>query len=201
MGARSYYDVLGVSPRAGADELRRAYLTCAREAHPDRHVDAGVAERSSAEVRIREVNEAWAVLGNPRRRRRYDLERRPRDVDQSPFVTRSDGTMPPSVNFDGVDPTARLIRGLPWLVLVVVMFAIFIFTAYAATGGGKSSPAPTNNLARCVVVAPGPVVSPAACGTDGSRLVIATVAPTEPCPAGSERLQPASGPSVYCLEV
>jgi len=68
------YDVLGVTPTADAEELRRAYLSRARESHPDRYVDAPPADRGDAERRMRDVNEAWRVLGNPRRRRRYDLE-------------------------------------------------------------------------------------------------------------------------------
>ena len=196
--ARSHYDVLGVSSSADAQQIRQAYLARAREAHPDRHIDARGSQRTDAERQMQEINEAWRVLGNPRRRRRYDLERTP----EARFVSRTDGTMPEPVVFDEeMDGTARLVRGLPWLILVVVMFVIFVFTAYAATGGGKATPVPSNNLSRCVVVAPGPTVAPAACGESGARLVIATVDATQPCPAGSERLQPLTGTTAYCLEV
>lgn len=205
--AQSLYDVLGVSPTAGADEIRRAYLDLAREAHPDRHIDATGRQRVDVERRMQEVNEAWRVLGNPRRRRRYDLERTP----EAKFVSRSDGTMPHDYRPAGLDPdelevdgTTRIIRGLPWLILVFVMFAIFVFTAYAATGGDKSTPTPGNNLGRCVTVATGAdgsTVTPATCGTGGARLVIAEVDTNQPCPAGSERLQPVTGATVYCLEV
>jgi hypothetical protein len=198
-GARSLYEVLGVSTSAGGDEVRRAYLDRAREAHPDRHIDASGAHRADVERRMREVNEAWRVLGNPRRRRRYDLERAPERM----FVSRSDGTMPSDVllSVDEIDGTARLIRGLPWMILVFVLFAIFVFTAYAATGGGKTTPIPSNNLARCVEVGAGPTVASAACGAPGARLVVAQVDTNQPCPVGSERLQPATGPVVYCLAV
>lgn len=191
MGARSHYEVLGVSPSAGSDEVRRAYLDRAREAHPDRHVDASGTQRSEAERRMQEVNEAWRVLGNPRRRRHYDLERAPETL----FVSRGDGTMPNDVlpSRDEIDGTARLIRGLPWMILIVVLFAIFVFTAYAATGGGTEP--------RTCVTADGTAVSDAPCGSPGARRVISTVTTSQPCPAGTERLQPARGPTVYCLEV
>lgn len=198
--ARTLYDVLGVAPTAGAEEVRRAYISKARETHPDRHIDATSAERNEAERRMREVNEAWTVLGNPRRRRRYDLELMPAER----FVTRTDGTMPETIVFDegDVDVTARLIRGLPWMIVVVVLFAIFVFTAYATTGGGsQNTPLPSNNLGRCVRVAGDAAVEPAACGSPGARLVIATVDPTQQCPPGSERLAPLTGATVYCLEV
>lgn len=72
----THYDVLGVAPSADAAQVRRAYLRLAREHHPDRHAAGGPAARDEAERRMREVNEAWAVLSDPERRRRYDAQRR-----------------------------------------------------------------------------------------------------------------------------
>lgn len=70
----SHYDVLGVRPDAGPAELRRAYLALARRHHPDRHAgDAAAAAR--AEARMQELNAAWAVLGDPEARARYDRRR------------------------------------------------------------------------------------------------------------------------------
>jgi hypothetical protein len=142
------------------------------------------------------------VLGNPRRRRRYDLERAP----QKAFVSRSDGTMAADALSaqadDEIDSTTRLIRGLPWMLLVVVLFAIFVFTAYATTGGRASDPNPNlPNAGSCVVVADGPAATPAACGSPGARVVVTLVSTNQQCPFGSERLQPATGTRVYCLEV
>jgi len=65
--------VLGVSADADAESLRRAFVSLARRFHPDRHVGADAATRREAERRMREITEAWAVLGDPVRRRRYDL--------------------------------------------------------------------------------------------------------------------------------
>lgn len=70
----THYDVLGVRRSASAGEIRRAYLTLARDHHPDRHADSPPAVRDAAEQRMRGVNEAWAVLGDIARRRRYDAE-------------------------------------------------------------------------------------------------------------------------------
>lgn len=71
----THYEVLGVRPDAGAEEIRAAYLHLARRVHPD-HV-GGSAEAMQA------VNAAWHVLRDPLRRRAYDREIRrpdPRDV-------------------------------------------------------------------------------------------------------------------------
>jgi molecular chaperone DnaJ len=62
---RDYYDVLGVAPDAGADEIKRAYRQLARRYHPDISAD----DRTAAFL---EVARAYEVLGDPVRRRSYD---------------------------------------------------------------------------------------------------------------------------------
>lgn len=61
----THYDVLGVRPDAPPEEVHRAYLALARRHHPDR--------RGGDDRRMRTINEAWATLGDPARRRQYDL--------------------------------------------------------------------------------------------------------------------------------
>lgn len=63
--ARTHYELLGVAPRASTSEIRAAYRALARRCHPD--LAYGLPEGSMAEL-----NEAWAVLGDPRRRAAYD---------------------------------------------------------------------------------------------------------------------------------
>ena len=65
---RDYYDVLGVSPDAGADEIKRAYRQLARRYHPDISGD----ERTAAFV---EATHAYEILGDVRRRHAYDTAR------------------------------------------------------------------------------------------------------------------------------
>ena len=64
MPGRSHYSVLGVSPGAKPDAIRRAYLSQARRWHPDRP--------SGDPEQMRAVNEAWQVLGDMRSRAAYD---------------------------------------------------------------------------------------------------------------------------------
>jgi curved DNA-binding protein CbpA len=66
------YDRLGVAFDAPAAEIRRAWLGLAREHHPDFHAQADPATRAGIEREMQSINEAWAVLGDPERRRRYD---------------------------------------------------------------------------------------------------------------------------------
>jgi DnaJ-class molecular chaperone len=69
---RDYYQVLGVSQDAGADEIRRAYRQLARRYHPDISGD----ERASAFL---EVARAYEILNDPDRRRSYDARLQRRD--------------------------------------------------------------------------------------------------------------------------
>ncbi|MEN3337638.1 MAG: molecular chaperone DnaJ [Acidobacteriota bacterium] len=62
---RDYYDVLGVAPGAGAEEIKRAYRQLARRYHPDISGD----DRGAAFL---EVSRAYEVLRDPERRRSYD---------------------------------------------------------------------------------------------------------------------------------
>ncbi|HKB88195.1 MAG TPA: DnaJ C-terminal domain-containing protein [Patescibacteria group bacterium] len=63
-----YYDILGVSKSASADEIKKAYRKQALEWHPDTHKGDKVA----AEKRFKEINEAYQVLSDSNKRSQYD---------------------------------------------------------------------------------------------------------------------------------
>jgi len=60
---RDYYEVLGVSKDASADEIKKAFRRAATQHHPDRGGD---------ETKFKEINEAYEVLKDPSKRQRYD---------------------------------------------------------------------------------------------------------------------------------
>lgn len=192
----SHYETLEVHEGASPEEVRRAYLDLARRLHPDRWIDASPEERATAEGRMQEVNEAWRVLGNAGRRIAYDQDR-----DAPPRPARFAASTSEGASFstgslfgdDIAEPStlAYLLRLLPWLLVVLVLGGIFVFTAYASSPDGAG--------VRCVALEAGaaPLVD---CGTAGARIVVAEVQEVGLCPDGTEPFQPNDRPSAYCLE-
>ncbi|MBN1594944.1 molecular chaperone DnaJ [candidate division FCPU426 bacterium] len=64
---RDYYEVLGISRQANEEEIKRAYRTLAKKYHPD----ANPADKTT-EDKFKEVNEAYEVLRDPKKRTAYD---------------------------------------------------------------------------------------------------------------------------------
>lgn len=61
---RDYYEILGVTKSATADEIKRAYRKLAMQHHPDKH--------GGADTKFKELGEAYEVLKDPQKRQQYD---------------------------------------------------------------------------------------------------------------------------------
>jgi curved DNA-binding protein CbpA len=69
MAFTNYYIVLGVSNTAAFEEIKAAYRELAKKYHPDKNPG-----NKAAEDFFKEVQQAYAVLSNPEKRRKYDLK-------------------------------------------------------------------------------------------------------------------------------
>ncbi len=67
MAKRDYYEVLGANKNSSADDIKRAYRRMAMKYHPDKRPDD-----KDAEARFKECAEAYEVLSDPEKRKRYD---------------------------------------------------------------------------------------------------------------------------------
>lgn len=150
---------------------------------------------------MRELNAAWAVLSDPVQREEYDRASKP----PPPVPRVEDG--PPPVD-DAVFESAgapRLARALPLAVLLAVLAAIFVFTAFAAGGpddDGDGEPLTGRagaDVGDCVLVAGGHVVEVVACTAPNQGEVQHVVDRTEACPPGERRIDGRDGSSAVCV--
>lgn len=207
--ATSHYEVLGVSPLASPEAIRRAYRQRARLVHPDRQVTGGPppADAGSADRAMQELNEAWRVLGDPARRAAYDqlldIARAPahppagmpgrmpggEDGDDRPFPRRL---------AEPGDLGISLVRALPWAAAVVVLGAIFVFTAFAGDTADDVSSG-SDLVGSCVELRRGGEVATVPCDGPNDGRVDLIAARSSLCPEGSEVARLAGEESWLCL--
>lgn len=93
----THYDRLGVAPDATAEEIQRAYRLLALRHHPDVAPDADAAAMAA-------INAAWAVVGDPVRRRAYDVSIDAPPAEPPPATPPPTGWQPLPDEDDDLDP-------------------------------------------------------------------------------------------------
>ncbi len=215
----THYDVLGVSKTATPEVIRRAYHEQARAWHPDRFVGKGEAESAQAENAMREVNEAFRVLGNAERRSRYNLELSD-GLTGTGRVTVDDGVT--RIDPRLLDPEhlaarrerqeqaisthhSRMMNMVPWLGFLGLLALIFVFTAYANQGTAVEPvvlPGPPIGVTAnsCVRVIEGPSLLEVPCENVNDGRVIGARFPDGTCPAPlTTREISLSADTIVCL--
>ena len=67
---KDFYQILGVQPNATEEEIKKAFRALAKKYHPDMHPDD-----ATMEAKFKEINDAYAILSDSKKRKKYDLER------------------------------------------------------------------------------------------------------------------------------
>jgi curved DNA-binding protein CbpA len=122
---RSPYDVLGVSPTATQDELRRAFAGCSLEHHPD--TNGGTA---ASNERMREILAAYDAVKSPEARAQTDVWLREPERASPP--------VPPTT----AEATIRAIQGFATLVDMAIKYR-------ASRPRERARPEPPTTVARC----------------------------------------------------
>ena len=89
MSDGNFYQILGVGPSASAREVKSAYRRLVKRYHPDLFSTSSA--KADATEKLRQINEAYAVLGNPKRRQDYDQRLNQRPAQSAPVAA----TAPP----------------------------------------------------------------------------------------------------------
>jgi hypothetical protein len=215
----THYDVLGVSKTAAPETIRRAYYEQARAWHPDRFVGKPEPESQKAERAMREVNEAFRVLGDSGRRAEYNRQLAHKltgsgriSVDEG--ITRIDPRL--------LDPEyvaarrnrqeqaisthhSRMMNVIPWFGFLGLLLLIFVFTAYANRGGVVEPivvPGPNVGVQAnaCVRLLEGPSLVEVPCDRVNDGRVIGARFPDGTCPAPlTTREISLSADTIVCL--
>jgi curved DNA-binding protein len=95
---RDYYEILGVPRTAGADEIKTAFRKLARVHHPDVAKD-----KVAGEAKFKEINEAYEVLGDPEKRKKYDQLGADWEHGPQPTAPRNGGARARGTSPDGFE--------------------------------------------------------------------------------------------------
>lgn len=109
MAAPDFYQILGVSSSASAEQIKSVHRELVKKYHPDLFPKS--AEKARANKKLQQINEAYTTLSNEERRRRYDarLAQRSRTVKPAEAATQSRSTATPRRS-SGVINLADLVR-------------------------------------------------------------------------------------------
>ncbi len=223
----THYEILKVAETADQVEVRRAYHRAARRWHPDRFVDADTEEAEKAENAMRRVNQAWEVLGEPTRRKQYDRSlrggaRTVADSGSQGSVADEDGVIridPRLLDPDSLAArrqgyekevsyrTSLVLRVAPLAGLVLLLGAIFVFSAYARGGEDASTattaPGPSLGIGIeanvCVSVLQGPALLARPCDAGADGRVIGARQVDGVCPLGTTREVELTNGAIACL--
>jgi hypothetical protein len=196
----THYDTLGVAGDASDAELRAAYRTRARQLHPDLLGDRTPTEHATDELAMQRLNDAWHVLGDHDRRRRYDQsldEFRGDDRHVEP------ATDHPPTHVDEPSGPSRVLPAVTLLGTVLacaIAAALFLLpeTSSQTPIGGVDA----ITVGDCVTVRGGHISEIVSCDSPNDGQVVAEIPRSRTCATTEEWLVdgPIGGSTFVCLD-
>ena len=145
MPMMSWYEILEVPKSASTEEIRSAYLRMAREYHPDRVPEHLTKLRVDAEDKFKQIQQAWSVLGDPAKRRRYDFAG---PVQDMPNRAPSPPTKPASHSEGIRDLLRRRPEAVKWTLLVLITTLVLVVIGEVVVARqSNAAPVATNSEA------------------------------------------------------
>lgn len=182
---KSHYEVLGVSPKAEVEEIRRAYRDLARKLHPD------MSSSATASVQMAEVNNAWSVLSDGNRRRQYDA---------TLVVSRMHE---PTVTTQESEPYRVAVpMRFPWRAMLLAAFvgAVLVLIAHSLTEPGTpGAPDQLISSGSCVDISAQLDVFEVTCSGPHDAVVEQLIGTDRVCPVGTEPFRDRQGMGKACV--
>jgi len=102
---KDFYKILGVQKDATESEIKKSYRKLALKCHPDRHANSSEEEKKAAENTFRDVNHAYEVLSDPKKKKMYDDGVDEQDLDDPHARPRGEGGFGGMGGMGGMDPS------------------------------------------------------------------------------------------------
>jgi hypothetical protein len=138
----NYYEDFGLPPTASPEQIREAYKILVRLLHPDQQTDPAL--KRAAEIQMRRINHAYAVLSDPAQRRNYQTEQNRPSEPLAPLVIR------PPKPVVVLRPEPRR-NSLIWIAVAIGSLGILLWLAT------QSQPRPGHAAVAAPAPAPAPV--------------------------------------------
>lgn len=182
---KSHYEVLGVSPKADVEEIRRAYRDLARKLHPD------MSSSATASVQMAEVNNAWSVLSDGNRRRQYDATLVVSRMYEPTIVTQESEPYRVAVPMR-----------FPWRAMLLAAFvgAVLVLIAHSLTEPGTpGAPDQLITSGSCVDISAQLDVFEVTCSGPHDAVVEQLIGTDRVCPVGTEPFRDRQGMGKACV--